>query len=77
MSTTLSPIEVTTRYASTVADLPAAWAFIMERVDSAGPNPRITISPIFTIHEDGVDYDPPPRHFEVVVEGMQHEDERA
>lgn len=81
MSDTRTPIEVTTRYATTVNDLPAAWSFVMDRIDTVGPNPMITINPVWTItvadviedtlegESDG-DY---PRHFSVVVEGMVEE----
>jgi hypothetical protein len=60
-------IEVTTRYATTASDLPAAWAFVMDRVDSVGPDPRITISPVWLPSEDPESH---PRYFEVVVDGM-------
>lgn len=67
---TLSPIEVTTRFATTVADLPAAWAFVMSKIDSVGPSPSISISPVWTVARDETDH---PRHFEVVVSGMVEE----
>ena len=28
-----APIEITTKYATSVDDLPDAWAFVMERLD--------------------------------------------
>lgn len=66
-----SPVEVTTRYATTVLDLPGAWAFVMARVDLVGPNPRITINPIDVLDEpEGW-----RTEFEVEVSGMIHEDE--
>ena len=70
------PIEVTTRYATSVDDLPAAWAFVMDRIDSVGPSPTITIKPVWqvSVHDmdapEGTDW---PRVFEVVVEGMVEE----
>ena len=74
-----APIEVTTRYATTVDDLPGAWAFVMAHLDhpGVGHDPRITISPIWTYSSDEIgdpDYRA-PRRFEVVVSGMVHEGE--
>jgi hypothetical protein len=55
-----APIEVTTRYATSV-----------------GPDPSVTIKPIWTISVRDMDTDDEdqewPRRFEVVVEGMVHE----
>lgn len=68
-----APVEVTTRFATTVDDIASAWAFVMARMDSVGPNPRIVISPVTIIpvadmySGDEPDY---ARQFEVVVEGM-------
>lgn len=74
MSDTRSPVEVTTRYATTVDDLPAAWAFVMAKVDQVGPDPSVEISPVWTISVHEMDHDEPaggyPRHFSVVVSGM-------
>ena len=66
----MSPVEVTTKHATTVDDLPAAWAFVMARIDRVGPDPRITISPIWT-YGDGEDGN--TRRFEVSVSGMTTE----
>ena len=66
-----TPVEVTTRYATTVDDLHAAWAFVMARLDSVGPDPSIHISPVWTISSGDDEYQ--PRRFEVVVEGMVEE----
>ena len=76
MSDTTAPIEVTTRFATSVDDLSAAWAFVMERIDVVGPNPTVTIKPVWriSVHDMGDDDMAPPRFFEVVVEGMVHED---
>jgi hypothetical protein len=63
-------VEVTTRYATSVDTLADAWAFIMARLDSVGPDPTIRISPCWTISMGDSNDDVPPRHFEVVVEGM-------
>lgn len=70
---TRTPVERTVRYATTVDDLPAAWAFIMSRVDAVGPDPSVRISPVWTIRAGDDDYS--PRHFSVVVEGMVPEEE--
>lgn len=68
-----APIEVTTRYATTVDDLTAAWAFVMDRLDRVGPDPTVEISPFwaFNIHDglEGRD-ETPARQFSVVVSGM-------
>lgn len=68
------PIEVTTRYATSVDDLPAAWAFVMDHVDKVGPDPSIHIKPLWVVSVHDMDRDEPeggwPRRFEVVVEGM-------
>ena len=77
MSDTRSPVEVTTRYATTVEGLPAAWAFVMAKVDSVGPDPSVEISPVWTISVQDMGNDEPeggyPRHFSVVVSGMVEE----
>lgn len=80
MAETKPVVEVTTKYVTTVDDLPAAWAFVMERIDSVGPDPRISISPI---HVQPVSiaemFDDPDaehawkREFEVVVSGIVEE----
>jgi hypothetical protein len=75
--TTPRPIEVTTRYATSVNELADAWAFVMDRLDRVGPDPSVTIKPIWTISVRDMDTDDEdqewPRRFEVVVEGMVHE----
>jgi hypothetical protein len=75
-----APIEVTTRYATSVNELTDAWAFVMDRLDRVGPDPSVTIKPIWTISVRDVDTDDEdqewPRRFEVVVEGMVHEGDR-
>lgn len=63
---TTNPVEITTRYVTTVADISGAWAFVMERVDRVGPRPRIQISPITIFNHDGDEQ----HFFEVTVEGM-------
>lgn len=72
-----APVEVTTRYATSVDTLAEAWAFVMERLDRVGPDPRITITPCWVISVRDMDADDEgweyPRRFEVVVEGMVRE----
>lgn len=73
-----APVEVTTRYATTVDDLGSAWSFVMARLDSVGPDPSIHITPLWSfspIDMDRVDAPEPPRQFSVVVDGMVHEAE--
>ncbi|MCG7285377.1 hypothetical protein MHY85_05225 [Cellulomonas sp. ACRRI] len=72
-----APIEVTTKYATSVDELADAWAFVMARLDAVGPDPRITISPIWTYSSDEISNPGyrAPRRFEVCVEGMVHESE--
>lgn len=70
------PIEVTTRYATSVDDLASAWAFVMARLDSVGPDPDVSITPVWTISADLPDDAEPPRRFSVVVSGMVREDDR-
>lgn len=73
-----APVEVTTKYATTVDDLSAAWAFVMEHLDCVGDHPHIEIRPISSIGVadmlDGLEGreagDGWKQQFEVVVEGM-------
>ena len=66
------PIEVTTRYATTVEDLAAAWAFVMDHIDKVGGDPGIDIRPIW--QWDGYeDSSQAVRRFTVVVDGMVEE----
>lgn len=76
-----APVEVTTRYATTVEDLPSAWAFVMGHLDALGDDPSIEIKPISTIGVadmqdafDGRETEGWRRQFEVVVEGMVSHD---
>lgn len=73
----MSAVEVTTKYATTVDDLPSAWAFVMEYVDRCGPKPSITISPVSSMAWSEIgDEDAEWRdYFEVVVSGMSEETE--
>lgn len=68
-----APIEQTVKLATTVDDLASAWAFVMTRIDDLGPDPRITISPIWAYNvTDLAAEQNPPRQFEVTVSGMVH-----
>jgi hypothetical protein len=72
-----APIEVTTRYATTMDDLNAAWGFVMDRLDRVGPDPSVIIKPIWMANVqdmERVDVPPMQRQFEVVVEGMVEEE---
>lgn len=70
-----APIEVTTRYVTSVESLSAAWAFVMDRVDTVGERPSIHITPksVYSWAEMGDEDARPVELFEVVVEGMVHE----
>lgn len=65
-----APVEVTTRYVTTVPDLPAAWAFVMDHVDKVGKAPSVHIEPVWIISDDPNCHD---FHFAVVVAGMTEE----
>lgn len=68
-------VEVTTRFVTGVDTLAEAWAFVMDRIDAVGPDPSVTISPVWgrPLDFDGDDDDPWPRTFTVKVEGMVEE----
>jgi hypothetical protein len=68
-----APVERTTRYATSVDDLGEAWAFVMSRIDSVGPDPTVTIKPYWRIAVGlpGDETPPSERRFEVLVEGME------
>lgn len=71
-----APIEVTTRYVTSVETLGEAWAFVMDRIDRVGPEPTVHISPVAIFNMRDIESEPEPeRRFEVVVEGMVHEDD--
>lgn len=63
-----APIEVTTRYATSVDELADAWAFVMAHVDKVGADPYIGIKPLWSSGDDFTQ-----RRFEVVVSGMVEE----
>lgn len=59
-------IERTTKLATIVDDLPAAWAFIMQHIDVLGSAPSIHISPMWSYSDD----ENGRRQFEIAVSGM-------
>jgi hypothetical protein len=67
----VSDVERTIRYATAVLDLNAAWSFVMERIESVGPNPTVEISP-YWVYSDGEE---DVRKFGVVVSGTIREGE--
>lgn len=72
-----APIEVTTKYVTSVDTLPEAWAFVMEYVDRVGPRPQIEIGPVTVFDIRGItDGDPGEGReiFEVTVSGMVPQD---
>lgn len=69
---TRTPIEKTTRYATTVETLQDAFAFVMGQLDTIGESPCITITPVMSWAVDG-DPGDPERFFSVVVSSMVEE----
>lgn len=63
-------VERTVRYATTVDSLPAAWAFVMERLDEMGSDPSIQIDPQWVVSSDPDEHG---REFVVVISGMVEE----
>lgn len=75
------PIEVTTKYVTTVHTLQEAWAFVMDRLQLVGPDPHVIIKPIWRqpvgvaqLIEQGDEGLEWTRVFEVVVSGMTKEE---
>lgn len=66
----LTATERTTRFATTVDDLPSAWAFVMAHVDAVGDDPSIQVTPFWSYGEDGT---ASARKFSVAVSGMVEE----
>jgi hypothetical protein len=52
VSAPIAPVEVSTRYATTVESLADAWEFVMSRIDLVGPDPSVTISPYWRVNMD-------------------------
>lgn len=66
----VSPVEVTTRYVTTVPELTDAFAFVMDRIDTCGADPMVSIRPTWRFDDNGDS----TRFFEVTVEGMKEQD---
>lgn len=77
---TRTPIEVDTRYSTTVDELTDAWSFVMEHIDKIGPHPSIRIYPCWGVDRDEALEEPDDQvHFHAVVEGaveMKTSDEK-
>lgn len=65
------PIEITTRYATSVDTLTEAWEFVMDHLDALGEHPTIEVKPFHTISVLDLDREDPPWEwrFGVVVSG--------
>jgi hypothetical protein len=79
-----SEIEVTTQRVTTVDSIPEAFAFIMEWLDAAGPEPRIEINPftdmatgIASLVEGDEDAELFPTRFEVKIVHMVVEERKV
>lgn len=73
MESETRPVEVTTRYVTSVPTLAEAWTFVMDRIDRVGPDPTIEIKPVWIYSMPSSTDDESERHFEVVVSGMIEE----
>lgn len=73
MSELTAPIEVTTKYVTSVKTLREAWAFVMEHVDSLGDRPTIQITPktIYGFDQIADGEGSGEELFEVLVSGMR------
>jgi len=69
----VTTIERTIRFATTVPDTLAAWAFITEHLPKVGPTPSVTIRPYVAVDPD--DFAGWLTRFEVSVSGMTTGDE--
>ena len=69
MSKTITPVESTLRFATTVETTTDAWQFVMEYMDRVGTRPFIQIRPIWHYDDDGREHEA----YEVVVSGMREE----
>lgn len=61
------PVELTTRYATTVDELSDAFSFVMSHLDHVGSDPTISIGPVWSFNDLS---DVPLRRFAVMVSGM-------
>lgn len=68
----LSPIERTTKFATTVDSLTSAFEFVMAQLDDVGEWPDIAIVPILVYGD--VDDEKPTPIFEVSVSSMKEEE---
>jgi hypothetical protein len=69
---TRTPVEVATRYSTTVDDMPTAWAFVMEHIDKLGPEPSVNIYPCWGVDREAATEEPANQcHFHVAVDGCK------
>ena len=68
----LSPIERTTKFATTVDTLTSAFEFVMSQLDDVGEWPDIAIVPVLVYGD--VDDEKPTPIFEVSVSSMKEEE---
>lgn len=61
-----APVEMTTRFATTVPTMQAAWVFVMEHLELVGPMPSIEITSVVRVGDGDED----EVVFTVVVRGM-------
>lgn len=67
---TRTPIEVITRYATTVDTMQDAWVFVMEHMDLLGTEPSVDIHPCWGVDSEDAAAEPEDKcHFHVIVEG--------
>jgi hypothetical protein len=67
------PIERTITFTTTVDELTDAWSFIMANLPEVGPDPEVSIKPLWAADHDSplADADYWSRKFEVSVSGME------
>lgn len=67
---TRTPIEVDTRYSTTVDNINDAWTFVMAHIDKMGQEPSVHIYPCWGVDRDDAINEPEDQcHFHAVVEG--------
>jgi hypothetical protein len=78
---TRTPVEIDTRYSTTVDTMQEAFAFVMEHIDTMGPEPSVHINPCWGVDRDEAVNEPEGSvHFHVCVEGtteMKNEENDA
>ena len=62
---TRTPIEIVSKYLTTVETMSDAWEFVMEYIDELGDEPTVEIHPCWGVDDD----DSETCHFHVMVEG--------